>query len=211
MLPTVFLVLAMVMAGVGKASPEPVVRVEPAESTAAPGETFSVNITVTDIVIIEEPPQNGLFAWEAWITFDPNVLHAVNETTTEGPFLKSAGYPTLWRSSINNTKGTVTVGAWIHEYPYPPNGSIGSGVLATLTFEVMSQGQTSLHFEKPALQARTNLYTIVTNNRVDIPFTAEDGSFDNRGFVFPTEIVIAVVVVVVVVLAAAVFFYRRRT
>lgn len=207
---TAVLILGIVMTGVGKASPESVIRVEPKDNTAEPGETFSVNITVTGIVISETPPvSNGLFGWEAWMTFNPDVLHAVN--ATEGSFLKSAGYITLWASSINNTKGTVRVGASIHEYPYPQNGSIGSGVLATLTFEVISEGATFLQFETPRDVAKTNLYTVVASNLVTIdPFTAEDGAFDNRKFMLSTELIIAIVAVIVVVCGAAVFFYRRR-
>lgn len=208
---TAVLIVGIVMAGVGKASPEAVIKLEPKDNTAERGETFSVDITVTGIVTSETPPvSNGLFGWEAWMTFNPKVLHVVN--TTEGPFLKSAGYSTSWYSSANNTEGTVMVGATIEFWnpPYPENGSVGNGVLATLVFEVVSEGTSSLHFEAPKEVAKTSLYTLIANNLVREPVAVEDGAFDNQGFVFATELIIAVVVVAVVVCAAAVFFYRRR-
>lgn len=197
------LILGTAMAGMVKAS-EPVVRIEPKSKKADPGETFNVNITVTDIVIGGGlPPCQGLYGWEASIKFNPKVLNAVN--ATEGPFLQASGYETLWRSRIDNTGGNISIGAMIFEIPVPPNGTTGSGVLATITFEVMSRGTTSIHFQ------RAKLFTVISNVRAPIePFTIEDGAFDNRTFVLSTELIGAIVVVVVIVCGVAVFFYRRR-
>lgn len=100
------------------------------------------------------------------MTFDPNVLRAAN--ATEGPFLKSAGHDTAWSSSINNTEGYLRVGAIISMPPVPPTGAIGSGVLATLTFVVVSEGATSLHFETSTQRALTNLYMVVADDLIKI-------------------------------------------
>lgn len=199
----IILIVGIATAGVVKAS-TPVVRVEPKSNKADPGETFSVTITVTDIVI--SPLCKGLYGWEAWMTFKPKVINAVN--ATEGPFLKTACNETIWVPvKINNTEGTVRVGAMISPFPsFPPTGANESGVLATITFEVMSTGRTSLHFEP----VKTKLYTVISDYNAPIEFTAVDGVFDNRAFVLSTELIGAIVVVVVVVCVVAVFFYRRR-
>jgi len=215
---TMVLIIGMAMARVGKASPEPVVQIEPKDNKADPGETFSVDITVTDIAVSETPPvSNGLLGWETWMTFDPNVVHAVN--VTRGSFLRDAasthGYDTIFSKKIDNTKGTVSVGETVTpkmppDDPYPPVGATGDGILTTITFEVKAQGTTQIHFETPTSVAKTNLYTVIAYNLVKMPYTAEDGAFDNRSFVLSTELIVAIVVVVGVACVGTVFLYRRR-
>lgn len=215
---TIVLIMGIAMARVGKADPGPIIQVEPQNNKADPGETFSIDITVADIVVSDTPPMsNGLLGWETWMTFDPNVVHAVN--VTRGSFLKDAaseyGYDTIFSQKINNTKGTVTVGETVTpkmppDDPYPPVGATGDGILTTITFEVQAQGTTQIHFETPKEVAKTNLYTVIASNLVQISYTAEDGAFDNRSFVLSTELIVAIVVVVGVACVATVFIYRRR-
>jgi hypothetical protein len=218
MLLTAALLLAVAMAGVGRASPEPIIQVEPEDNTGEPGETFSVDITATDVVISEASPvSNGLYTWEAWMIFDPDVIHAVN--ATRGPFLRDAvspeGYTTVFFKKIDNSSGFVRVGEgiWPKAPPdpkFPPAGATGSGTLATITFQVKAEGATSILFETPKEVAKTNLYTVVADTPVKLSYTAKDGAFDNRKFVLSTELIVAIVAVVVIVCAATVFFYRRR-
>jgi len=217
---TAVLMLAIVMARVGKASPEPpVIEVEPKNNTGEPGETFSVKLVVAGIVLSETPPDvcKGLFGWEALLTFDPDVINVVN--VTQGPFLEDAAsaydYEIIFIKEIDNSEGSVTVGETMQpklppDDPYPPEGATGNGTLATIAFEIKGEGATDIRFETPTTVAKTNLYTVWTNNIVQIPYTAKDGVFDNRTFVFSTELIVAIVVVVVVISVATVFFYRRR-
>jgi hypothetical protein len=120
-----------------KAEPTPVVSVYPPTSTAEVGETFTVNIIVTEIT-----EEDSLYLWECRITFNPDIINAVN--ATEGPFLKDTGCETFWAKEINNTTGRIDILAMISEFPYPPNGAAGSGTLATVTFEAVGQGETDL-------------------------------------------------------------------
>ncbi len=164
-----------------------VLSLYPPTNTVEVGETFSVNITVTGIVISETPPvSNGLIGWEVWMTFNPEVLHAIN--ATESSFLRDAastyGYTTFFAKEIDNTEGSVEVGETVWpkmppDDPYPPEGATGDGTLATITFEVMAEGETDVHFETPTDVAKTNLYTVVANNvikiRDDFPVFIADG------------------------------------
>jgi len=124
------------------------------------------------------------------MTFDPNVVHAVN--ATQGSFLKDAastyGYDTFFATKINNTKGTVTVGetVWPKMPPddtWPPVGATGDGILTTITFEVKAQGTTQIHFETHEWQAKTGLYTIVAKNLVELIKTGDVPVFIVDGLV----------------------------
>ena len=205
LLTTVFM-LSIAMAGVGTASPTPVIRVEPKDNTADVGETFAVNITVTDIT-----EEESLYGWECRITFNPNIINAVN--ATEGPFLKDTGYETFWRMEIDNTTGTVDILALISpsiEWSgFPPTGANGSGTLATLTFKAVGQGATDLDFKE---EKDTELHTVKGEppSQYDYPIdhTAEDGFFRNSAPI-PLQL-IAGIVVVVAACTVAVFYFRRR-
>lgn len=207
-LTTVFM-LSIAMAGVGTASPaSPVIRVEPKDNTAEVGETFAVDITVTGIT-----EEESLYGWECRITFKPGIINAVN--ATEGPFLEDAGYDTTWLPpKIDNTTGTIDVGALITpsmEWDgFPPNGAVGSGTLATVTFKAVGQGATDLDFKE---KKDTELHTVIIAGgaQYDYPIdhTAEDGFFRNAGPPIPLHI-IAGIVVVVAVCTVAVFYFRRK-
>lgn len=208
---TMIFMLCIAMAGVGTASPgSPVIRVEPKNNTAAVGATFDISLKVTDIT-----QQESLYSWECQITFNPGILNAVN--ATEGPFLKDTGYETIWLTpGIDNAAGTIHVGALIMPSAewggFPPNGAVGSGTLATVTFKVVGQGSTDLEFkdsERMHLYGATELYTVITGENSPIYHTAERGSFSNSGLPIPLPF-IAGIVVVVAVGAVAIFFFRRR-
>jgi len=206
--------LGIAMASVSTASPATsVIRVEPKNNTAKVGETFTVNITVAGIVLGEPLPAcEGLYGWECRITFKRGVIHAVN--ATEGPFLKTSGYNTTWLPpKIDNEVGTITIGALLTPsvVGFPPNGAVGSGVLATVTFEVVGRGLTVLDFKE---EEDAELWTVVYPSTINedttpIDNTAEDGKFSNAGPPISLNLV-AGVVVVVAVCAVAMFYFRRK-
>ncbi len=203
-LTTVFM-LSIMMAGIGMASPEePSIHVEPKDNTAEVGETFTVDITVTNVT-----EEDSLFLWECRITFDSGIINAVN--ATEGPFLKDTGHETFWAKGINNTIGRIDILAMISEFPYPPNGATGSGTLATVTFEAVGVGGTDLEFKE---EDDTRLRTVKGEEQqylYPIQHDRENGSFRNAGAPIPLQLVVAIVVVVAVaVCAIAVFYFRRK-
>lgn len=166
-----FLMASMVVViSIGKASPEPVIHVEPRVSTVAPGQIFTVNITIVDVTL--ENSINGLYGWEFHMSFNASILQAVS--VEEGPFLKSAG-TTFWtQPKIDNVTGIVSAVDFF--FPYPAKGALGSGVLADITFQVISEGETSLHFLYEALYL-TKLRTYDGTNILPIEHTSVDGTF----------------------------------
>jgi len=203
----VFLFLAYILmlslSGGARASPEVkvAVAVEPAEvRDIPPNETFSVNVTITDV--------SELYSWQITLTFEPALLNVIE--VTEGPFLKAFN-ETLWLpAKMNNTAGSVGAGALLKPPP-PPHGATGSGVLASVTFKVMSGGASSLHFDKD----KTILMTYISGKIVKIEnFLLTDGSFRNAAsgglFGIPLEILAGTIVVVAVVGVSTFFFIRRR-
>ena len=123
----------------GKATtPETVVAVDPAESNVTLGQTFSVNVNITDVT--------GLLGYDFELSYNTTVLTLVG--VQEGPFLKSVGLTFL----INlTTEGVI----WLADALYNPQGIIssvnGSGVLATATFKAVAAGESllDLYSENP--------------------------------------------------------------
>lgn len=184
-----------------KASPEPNIAVEPAEvRDIPPNETFDINVTITDV--------SELYSWQFTLTFNPAVLNVIE--VTEGPFLKAFN-ETLWLTpKKDNDAGLIGAGA-LFKPPAPPHGATGSGVLASVTFKVMSGGASSLHFDKD----KTILITYIGSKTAKIEnFLLTDGSFRNAAgggvFGIPLELLAGAIVVVAVVGVSAFFFIRRR-
>lgn len=203
--------LTITLTSVGTASPADVkIAVDPPKvNDVEPGNTFTVNITANNIVISELVDElcNGLIGWDVKLKFNSKILNIVE--VTEGPFLKTVRNETTWEvgyqePSIDNDEGILTIGnTFLPEFP--SEGATGSGTLATITFDVVSRGSTSLSLET------TILYTWIPpdiNYRME--HTTVDGSFDNgTGIGLSTELIIAIVAVVIVC-GAGLFFYMRR-
>jgi parallel beta-helix repeat protein len=149
--------------------PVAIVAVDPFLNTAEIGETFTVNLTVNNI--IAENHFTGLYSWQVHLIFDPDVLEVVN--VSEGSFLKSAGV-TLWLPTrINNTDGFIFAGA-VFFPPFPPSGAIGNGTLASINFLVRAERACLLHIN---YGETTKLSTIMHSNVIHIDYTAVDGYF----------------------------------
>jgi len=179
------------------ASPATRMNIEPRETLdIQPNGTFNVNVTVTDVT--------ELYGWAFNMTFNPAVLNI--ENVTEGPFLKQAGI-TLFAKKTDYTIGYLAVSAAFVP-PNPAHGVNGSGVLSNIVFKVMSQGSSTLHFEK----LTTKLRTVTAGNVVAIDFEAEDGSFRNvaAGLSLPLEFVAGAIVIVAVGGVGGFVYFRRR-
>jgi len=143
--------------------------VAPKFSSKPVGEFFSVNLTATDV--------SELFLWQFNMSFNPAVLQAVS--VIEGSFLKQAG--TTMRPDeplIDNATGLVLAG-WAL-FPYPEHGASGSGVLATVTFKVIAEGQSQLQFIE-----KTRLRTWDADEGVQVNI---DTVFVGGSFGYPPEI-----------------------
>jgi hypothetical protein len=116
------------------------VSVFPSSVTADAGQNFSINVNVTGV--------SDLYGWQFSLNWTATVLNVVN--ATEGPFLKSDGDSTFFYYNLNATAGQVTV---VCTLLGSVTGISGSGVLTTITFNVLSSGQSPL-----------NLYNVILLN-----------------------------------------------
>ncbi len=123
------------------ASPNTIVYVSPPyifDPTLIPGTQFSVDIVVENV--------EDLRGYQFEMSFNPEVLHGASVEV--GPFLGSAGGTVyeLTGLGFDNEAGKLHLtGAllWENDPVYCPDGN---GVLATVTFEVVGYGGSSLKF-----------------------------------------------------------------
>ena len=105
------------------------------ETTLLAGDTLTLNLNAENIT--------DLAGWQTDITFDPNILEAVE--VTEGDFLKSEGENTFFQGgTIDNTVGKITdlFSARIAE-----TGVSGTGTLLSVTFKAKAGGETQVTLE----------------------------------------------------------------
>jgi len=122
------------------AQTKPKIRIEPVQTMkVAVDETFTVNVTVEDCV--------NVYAVQVYIRYDPDVLEAVS--ILEGPFLPSFGSTLLL---LNETKEDLEATPPFAEVRFADSlmgdvpGANGSGLLFNVTFRVLSDGSSHLHF-----------------------------------------------------------------
>lgn len=132
--------------------------IDPPKTTVLLGETFSINITVSNV-----PDLKG---WELKLYYR-STLNATN--ITEGPFLQSGGNPTFFLiqeldAPFNSTHNRIWIASAILGNV---SGVSGSGTLATITFNVTRDGNSTLHLSDTDLRDSTIVYSI--------PHTTTDG------------------------------------
>ncbi|MCY4404157.1 MAG: leucine-rich repeat domain-containing protein [Candidatus Poribacteria bacterium] len=124
---------------------------EDTEYTVAPpgvGISFSAtetNLLAGDTLTLDLNAENitDLAGWQTDITFDPNVLEAVE--VTEGDFLKSEGGNTFFQGgTIDNVTGNILT---IFSTRISENGSSGTGALLSVTFKAKAAGETQVTLE----------------------------------------------------------------
>lgn len=113
------------------------VSVVPQLISANLGQSFSINVTVSDVV--------DLYAWEIELSWNPSLLGTIS--VTEGSFLKSGG-DTFFIYSWNDTQGHILIDCTLIGQIV---GVSGSGVLVTVTFLVLGLGETPLDLHDEVL------------------------------------------------------------
>ena len=115
----------------------PIVSIQPPVLTTGVGNFFDVFVNISNVT--------DLFAYQFEISFNPNILSA--GSVTEGPFLASGGF--FIPGVIDNTAGSITfaAGSLIGAIP----GVSGSGTLATLNFEGLTLGTSSVNLSNVIL------------------------------------------------------------
>jgi hypothetical protein len=116
------------------------IYVDPPTTTiygACLGENFAVNVSIAEVT--------DLSVWDLILCYGNNVLNCVN--VTEGPFLKAGGtHDTNFVSYINNTyNATHGRARAVSTITDLGPGVDGSGVLATIEFQINASGETTLH------------------------------------------------------------------
>lgn len=109
-------------------------RIEPASTQAAVGETLTLQVMIDEAV--------DLGGFEFRLDYDPAVLRA--DDATLGPFLGSTGRTTSpLGPEMDNDAGILTFGGLsFGDQPGPD----GSGLLAEITFTVVGGGQSAVEF-----------------------------------------------------------------
>lgn len=129
------------------------VFVYPSSSTVAVGQTFFIDVKISDVV--------DLYGWEFKLGWNPNLLNVTD--VTEGPFLRQGG-STFFSKKINNTAGYILVDCTLLGSVL---GVSGGGTLATVKFYAKGEGTSVL-----------DLYDTKLVNSLEQPIahTANDGS-----------------------------------
>lgn len=152
------------------------ISVQPTDSFGlSMGQTFSINITVSDVT--------NLAAWQCNLYFQsavlttPNYFNALDNRSyanvTEGPFLKNgAEGQTLFYAyffTYNATYDLITLAE--ARLTFPASGVTGSGTIATINFTVVGSGACVLHLD-PNGYLPTKL--VDSNNNL-MPYALVDG------------------------------------
>ena len=116
------------------------------------GQSFSIDVTVSDVV--------DLYAWEIELSWEPSLLGVIS--VVEGTFLKLGG-DTFFIYNVNDTQGHILIDCTLIGQIVGVNGN---GVLATVTFLVLSVGETPLDLHDEVL---------LDHNEVQIACQVSDG------------------------------------
>ena len=162
-------VLVAGLLGVARASSTSV-EVVPASIELLPGDSFIINITVTDVT--------DLYLWMFRLRWNKTVLQL--NSIEEGPFLQSGGETSdIWLSP--STISEINAAGRVDEATCSLLGAVpgvdGSGTIATLNFTCLALGDTSLEFwqEPPYYEPATDL---LNSNGDTIPHTATPGEVE---------------------------------
>ncbi len=130
--------------------------------SATVGSTIQINIEVSNV--------QGLWAWDvAGLTFNPAYLNLTG--ASEGPFLQKAGQTLfIWTSTsqVSFAKGVIPD---ISDALLSYSTESGSGVLVTLTFQVLSLGTSQVAFNQTTLDTPINEATGGHTDFEQIPCT----------------------------------------
>ena len=150
-------VIIAVLNGVLPVHAEPTIALDPADIEANPTESFTFDVTITDVV--------DLYSYEVKVGFDKDILEGID--IDEGPFIRdntTSPSGTFFSSAIEDDyvyAACVTIGL------YP--GITGSGVLFTVTLTVEAAGECPLDVYDTLLLDSTG--TLIA------PFDMLDGNF----------------------------------
>jgi hypothetical protein len=133
------LLIPIIQVSITSANPT-TLAISPSNSYVSVGKTLNVDINVTDIA--------NFTSWQLTLYFLNSVLSCTN--VTEGPFLKTVNdtyFGETITNNYNSTHGSILAYCTL----LGPNSANGSGVIATITFNASSVGDTPLHLSDTKL------------------------------------------------------------
>jgi len=180
------------------ASPATVVRVEPHDNTAAVGETFTINITLTDV--------QNLFGLEVTLDWNASILQIVGEDVRLGVESHPDGVlhePIFNQTTQEEGKYQIVATSTGHDTP----SFNGSGNIVEITFKVIEAGSSQLDLEtklasKPPLGGVSSPIVHTTTDGLFGPETPQQP-------VWPYAVLL--IVIGLVGTATATLMYRRRS
>lgn len=116
---------------------EPTISINPSTVVAAVGETFSIDVAITNV--------SDLYGSEFKLAWDPSLLNMT--AVVEGSFLSSFG-STFFHYNVNFSMGCVIIDCILLG---DIEGASGDGVLATITFFIENEGECLLNLYEVVL------------------------------------------------------------
>lgn len=128
-----FSLFALMLSATSFAAADPVLTFQPAITPATVGESVTLTAEISGA--------SNLSAFQFDVTFDPSVLSITD--IAEGTFLPGAGPTFFLPGTVDNTAGTVQ---FVADTLLGPPTASGDGSLASVTFEAVGEGTSSVNF-----------------------------------------------------------------
>jgi len=143
---SMLLVLTSIYAANGQVSSGTVVSVNPAQNSVNVGDTFALNITLSDV--------QNLYALDVTLDYNNSVLQLENEN----PDLGTSSGGVLYGDPVTNDANSIAAGCVYYNTSLstadefqlfatsvaPANSFNGSGTIVTLTFDAIANGHSDL-------------------------------------------------------------------
>lgn len=136
---------------------DPLVSIQPIASTVETGSVFALTVNISSV--------SDLFAFQFDLGFNPAILAA--QSVTEGALLPSGGSTFFIPGTIDNTAGTITL--TLDSLFGPGPGVSGNGVLASVNFQALAIGASSVTLSNVVL---------LDSTLSEISFTTQGASVD---------------------------------
>ncbi len=165
-----FAVLTQVTNAEPYATPKPNISISPPQKAAAVGESFSVDIIVSDVT-----PEMRVVGIQCRVLYNSEFLQATG--VTEGSFMEPCD-DTYFITSIDDDKAVYGGNVLIGVLCIPDeNGNWasfpeGSGTLATITFEALALTEAG---KLTIVKAEVNQALIINDKLQEVPCTVTDG------------------------------------
>jgi hypothetical protein len=194
LLPFTILLALVILMPLVEANPQTVVKVDPYQSTAEVGQTFTVNITITDV--------QNLFGLEVTLEWDPSILQLVNTDVQLGVESHPSGvlYEPIYK---NKTEGQGKFMLYATSMYRDTSSFNGSGTIVKITFNVTKIGSCNLH-----LNAKLYNKPPIGEVAASIPHSTQSGVFGEASEPALLPYVIMVIVVLAVIIAT-ILYYRK--